>query len=213
MLPVESKDYKMSSLNELGRKHGTDKATYHQYLDFYQEYLEPYKNSMSRMLEIGVKTGASIRMWRDWLPQHTQIEGWDIRNLPTIENTNLKIVDQTNKEQIYQNISGVYDFILDDGLHSQQSIETSFSCLFPFCKIYIIEDLHAPWCFKTYERGKFTIDLIETLMSENLWNSEFSDIQQAKYIMSFARVEKIFIRGTRNKPDSMSAIIKNLYYE
>ena len=92
-------------------------------------------------------------------------------------------------------------------------METSFSCLFPFCKIYVIEDLHAPWRYKLYERGKFTIDLIETLMFENVWKSEFSDAQHAKYIMSFARVEKLFIRGTRDNPDSMSAIIRNLFYK
>lgn len=201
------------TLQEIGLKYQTDKATYHLYLDIYEHYLIPIKSNIKRMLEIGVKDGNSIRMWREWLNSNTIVEGWDIANLPQIENTNLKIVDQTNIDQMYENISGLYDFILDDGLHSQKSIEISFSTLFPFCKYYIIEDLHAPWCEGIYEHNKFTIDILENFIANGKWNSKYSTNNKSLYIEQFAKIENIFIRGTRENPLSICAIIKNNYYE
>jgi len=201
------------TLQELGIKYNTDKATYHNYLNFYEQYLKPQKDTFKKILEIGIKDGASIRMWREWLNTETIIEGWDISNIPTIENTVLKNVNQIKRNEMLENITGIYDFILDDGLHSQESMETSFSCLFPFCKTYIIEDLHAPWCEKIYEIGKFTIDNIENLMYNKVWHSNFSTLPEKLYIETFASVENIFLRGTRENPLSISVIIKNLFYE
>lgn len=203
----------MNNLQNLGLKYGTDKAVYHYYLDYYESYLTPFKDSIKKILEIGVKEGNSIRMWREWFDSKVIIEGWDIKDLPEIDNTNLKIVDQTNMETICRNISGIYDFVLDDGLHSQKSIEVSFSVLFPFARYYIIEDLHAPWCENIYEYGKFTIDILEYFQLHNIWNSFYSNNQQTKYIEQFAKVESIYIRGTRENPLSISAIIKNKYYD
>lgn len=200
-------------LHDIGLKYQTDKATYHLYLDIYEEYLNPIKNSIKKMLEIGVKDGNSIKMWREWLDTNVIVEGWDVANLPQIENTNLKLVDQTNIGQMYENISGLYDFILDDGLHSQKSIETSFSTLFPFCKHYIIEDLHAPWCEGIYENGKFTIDLLEKLIETKIWNSKYCNNSNKNYIEQFAIVDLIFIRGERYNPLSASAIIRNTFYD
>jgi hypothetical protein len=200
-------------LQKIGIKYNTDKATYHKYLDFYEQYLNLKKDTFKKILEIGIKDGASIRMWREWLNVETIIEGWDINNIPTIENTVLKNVNQTKRKEILENITGIYDLILDDGLHSQESIETSFACLFPFCRTYIIEDLHAPWCEKIYEAGKFTIDNIENLMHHKIWNSNFTTSSEKLYIETFASVEHIFLRGTRENPLSISTIIKNLFYE
>jgi hypothetical protein len=200
-------------LQELGLKYQTDKATYHLYLDVYEQYLNPIKHKIKRILEIGIKDGNSIKMWRDWFNSEVIVEGWDICDIPKIENTNLKIVDQTKVDQMYENISGLYDFILDDGSHSAKNIETSFATLFPFCKHYIIEDLHAPWCEKIYKNGKFTIDKLENFILNNKWTSKYSTDKQTIYIQQFARVENIFIRGTRENPLSICSIIKNTYYE
>jgi hypothetical protein len=40
------------NLHEIGLKHRTDKATYHQYLNFYENFINPVK--VSRFLEIGI---------------------------------------------------------------------------------------------------------------------------------------------------------------
>lgn len=202
-----------NNLNQLGLKYQTDKATYHNYLDFYESHLGFLTNTAKRILEIGVKDGASIRMWRDWFPENVIIEGWDINESPYIPNTKLKIVDQTNKEQIYSNISGIYDLVLDDGLHSQISIELSFAVLFPFCKFYVIEDLHAPYCYPQLKMSdRATLELLKYFCNTGKWESEYCNNSEKQYIEQFARVKEIFVRGDDNSPLSSSAIIENRYY-
>ena len=196
------------SLQEIGLKYNTDKATYHKYLDFYEKYID--KNNVKRFLEIGIQAGYSIKTWREWFNKDTIVEGWDIIKFDLVDNCDLRIVDQTNKEQMQNNITGLYDVILDDGGHTTEMIEKSFSLLFKHTKMYIIEDLHAPWCGKEFiinDDGP-TINLIDKL-SINGWKSKYATKEEQDYINKNAKVLEVFYRGDRFKPLSMSCIIIN----
>ena len=205
---------KSSSMNlhEIGLKHQTDKATYHQYLNFYEKFIKPDK--VRRFLEIGILTGSSIRMWREFFPDATVVEGWDINESESITNCNLKQVDQTDRNQLIGNVSGIYDVILDDGGHTTEMIEKSFSVLFRYAKLYIIEDLHAPWVSAEFISGSDipTIDLLDNLESHG-WLSRHSTEDERKYIDKYAVVTDLFYRGDRSKPLSMTIVITNKYYE
>jgi hypothetical protein len=61
--------------------------------------------------------------------------------------------------------------------------------------------------------GKFTIDNIENLMHHKIWNSNFATLSEKLYIETFASVEDILLKGTRENPSSIAVIIKNLFYE
>jgi hypothetical protein len=52
------------TLDELGQKHGTDKASHaHNHLEAYDALLTPYRDrSPLTLIEIGVRDGASVRM-------------------------------------------------------------------------------------------------------------------------------------------------------
>jgi hypothetical protein len=196
------------SLHDIGLKHGTDKSIYHNFMYFYEKHIDPA--TVSRFLEIGIFNGASLRSWREWFPDTTIVEGWDI-NMPTpIPGCDLRIVDQLNVQQMLDNVTGTYDIILDDGGHTARMMQTSFATLFPLTHMYIIEDLHAPWCGPEYmEPGDInTLDLIENFAIDG-WNSPYASDGQKEYINANAEVVNIFIRGDRSKPDSATAIIRN----
>src|SRR6266436_5520710 len=66
------------TLDELGHKHGTDKSSGgHAYLDWYETFFQPIRYKSFTFVEIGVGSGASIRMWRDYFP-NALIVGMDI---------------------------------------------------------------------------------------------------------------------------------------
>lgn len=195
-------------LQEIGLKYQTDKATYHKYLDFYEQHIK--RESVKRFLEIGIYKGQSIKMWRDWLDAETIVEGWDINTSIPIDNCDLKIVDQTNKKQMRRNVSGMYDVILDDGAHTTETIQKSFSVLFKYCKMYIIEDLHAPFCDKNYIKAGDvdTINILNNIKKDG-WSSRYSTKKETKYVNKNAEILDLFWRGDKDKPESMSVIIIN----
>ena len=185
-----------------------DKAKYHQYMNFYEKHLDP--TNISRLLEIGIAYGASIRTWREWLPSDAIVEGWDINPVQPINGCDLRVVDQLNIQAMLDNVTGIYDVILDDGGHTAQMMQTSFATLFPYSRLYIIEDLQAPWCGEHYlgPNDINTLDMVENFNIDG-WTSQYATKNEKNYINEYAQVIDIFIRGERSNPLSATCIIKN----
>ena len=195
-------------LHDIGLKYGTDKATFHCYMDIYEKYFQ--RDSITRFLEIGILNGSSLRVWREWFPQSVVVEGWDIRPYPAIDGCEIKVVDQRIREQMKLNVGTNYDIILDDGAHTAKSIQTSFSFLFPYTKMYVIEDLHAPWIKKRY-LGKKDFNTLEVLKNfdTNGWKSKHSTKKETDYINKNAKVIEIFLRLEGEQLVSAMCIIEN----
>ena len=88
----------MKTLNQLGIKYGCDKSDIHHtfkgqtYLDVYETYFEKFKNSPIKFLELGVRQGQSISMWRDYFENAKVIVGLDISpECKVFEQGNIKI--------------------------------------------------------------------------------------------------------------------------
>lgn len=178
------------------------------YMDFYERHIN--RHGISSLLEIGVQAGFSLKTWREWLPQNVEVAGWDILETPDIQGCTTLIVDQSDREQMAANIpiSG-YDVIIDDGGHTPRLMETSFSFLFPYCRTYIIEDLHAWWLGYAEDNDKTpTVDLLESI-AQHGWLSNYANEQEANYVSKHALLAGVFFRGPRNNPDSMAAVIYN----
>jgi len=130
------------TLQEIGLKHNTDKAYAHHYCDFYQENL-PDRESKIRILEIGVKDGASLRMWREYYP-NAEVVGIDINKSIKIEGCTVLQMDQC--DQYALSLLGNFDIIIDDGSHMTLHQQLSFLQLFynnlNEKGIYIMEDVH-----------------------------------------------------------------------
>jgi hypothetical protein len=195
-------------LHNLGLKHGTDKSTYHLYMDVYEKHIK--RDSVKKLLEIGVQGGYSLMAWREWLPNDSLVHGWDIADVPQVDGCLISKIDQVDKSQMESAINGqIYDVIIDDGGHTPELMETSFSFLFKYSKIYIIEDLHAWWLGYRNEDDKPTIDLLEKIKTSG-WLSKYSSPEESKYIQKHAKLAEVFYRGSRQEPISMTAIIYNM---
>ncbi len=139
----------MRSLDEIGLSQGTDKSsTFHNFLSFYEKYLTNVRDREITLLEIGVKDGASVRMWREFFP-HARIIGVDIdSNAKQHANDHIivEIADQGNLEQLSELARkyGPFDVVIDDGSHFWDHQITSLHALFPELKkggVYILEDI------------------------------------------------------------------------
>lgn len=128
-------------LTDLAIKYGTDKLE-HNYIQFYEHRLQ--KIQPKRLLEIGVKEGASISMWKEFLP-NTEIHGLDLfieHPIPTIEGVTFHKGSQIDTQLLEQLRKLEFDVIIDDGSHnSRDQLITFFGLYHPNCH-YFIEDMH-----------------------------------------------------------------------
>ncbi|NOZ71210.1 MAG: class I SAM-dependent methyltransferase [Chloroflexi bacterium] len=145
----------MPNLKLIGDYYGTDKGdtnhTFHHlsYLDIYNEYLHDLRNKDIAVLEIGVKNGASLRMWKKYF-RRAQIYGIDIDpDCAQYEEDRIRISigsqdDVSFLSNCFQDDTE-FDVIIDDGSHINRHIIGSFNYLF-YNRLrsggyYIIEDM------------------------------------------------------------------------
>lgn len=134
----------MTRLEELAKKYGTDKLD-HGYMPFYEKYLPI---NPKRILEIGVKDGASIRMWREWFGKDVYIHGLDLfaeKGFPEEDGLGCNTIwhkgDQRDWKILEELRKYDFDVIIDDGSHNSRDQMMTFYGLFNG-KQYYIEDLH-----------------------------------------------------------------------
>ena len=70
----------MKSLRELYQevKNECDKGTTHGFIEFYESLLYHYRHTASRVLEVGVWRGGSLRLWESYFNSACQIVGIDV---------------------------------------------------------------------------------------------------------------------------------------
>lgn len=128
--------------------HGSDKhlgtSEGHSYGPVYDAVLAPLKGQISRVLEIGVLGGASIRAWRDYFD--CQVVGLDVAVESRTEwLITVKKCDATNKEQLDLALDDqTFALIIDDGSHWEEHQLKSFELLKDRLRpggIYVVEDI------------------------------------------------------------------------
>ena len=150
------------TLNELAIAFGTDKSTkVHGFTQHYENYFELMRNQPIKLLEIGVQSGASLRMWKHYFPK-AEIYGLDYYDLSVMEEDRIKIYrgEQNDWDLLDRVIlSGPFDIVIDDGSHQNPDIMSSFEYLFPRMKpggIYVIEDTTCTYWGDTHNVGENT---------------------------------------------------------
>ena len=140
----------MNALAE--RYYGTDgnrKPTI--YLAEYERLFGPMRNAPLRLLEIGVRFGASMFLWADYFPNAT-IVGLDIdekpENFPTDKRIHFIKGSQDDPDTLGRCVSlagGQFDIVVDDASHVGRLSAASFAHLFPHALkpggYYVIEDI------------------------------------------------------------------------
>lgn len=127
-------------LEALAKKYKTDKFE-HGYCPHYERHLSGFSGTL---LEVGIHEGASLKVWRDFLPK-AEIIGIDIsphqKEEFRDESIRWIIADGTKEE----NLEGINpDVVIDDGSHRAHDVLNTFNILWPRLPSggwYIIEDL------------------------------------------------------------------------
>jgi hypothetical protein len=131
-----------------------DKDTVHTYIDAYEVLLKPYREKALNILEIGLFSGQSLRMWEQYFSgksigidcSETPCGGLqDLRPMINEGTHNIIIMDGTSKVDIEKHFKGVkFDVIIDDGSHNLEHQLESYKHLKSHLAkggIYIIEDI------------------------------------------------------------------------
>jgi len=138
----------------LAEKYGTDKRPEplgHGYTHYYHSLFAGREESIRKVVEIGIDTGASLRMWRDYFPL-AMIYGLDCDEKKLIyeERIDSYPCDQASSGSLFDasaRIGNKIDFMIDDGSHeSHHQIESAktFVPLLSPGGIYVIEDVLEP---------------------------------------------------------------------
>ena len=135
-------------LVDLSKIHSTDKSI-HGFLPLYAKYIKN-REEHKKVLEIGIKTGSSLRIWKEYFP-NAKIFGIDISNNCMIYNEErifTFIVDQKNRlnlKRLIDIIGSDLNLIIDDGSHRMLDQQVSLGFLFRHLApkgLYVIEDLN-----------------------------------------------------------------------
>jgi hypothetical protein len=134
----------------------SDKNTIHSYLPLYEKLLTSKKETAKRVLEVGIWRGGSIKLWKDFFT-NAVVHGVDIIDINTVwseiknnrgivlhTSTNAYDSDFVTTNFLNQNIK--FDFLLDDGPHTLESMKQFirlYSQVMADDGILIIEDVQA----------------------------------------------------------------------
>lgn len=176
-----------NTLAELSKFYCTDKQPLqHNYTPIYESLMYNTRESVHKVVEIGVQNGGSIRMWLDYF-QNAQVYGIDFDieclrvlinyNLPAANRMTLLHGDQKSVD-IWNQVPAGIDYVIDDGSHIPDDVIATFTANFHKVRPggwWIIEDTHCnfheafspkdtlyPWLYKLIYNQQMAPDGIGT---------------------------------------------------
>jgi hypothetical protein len=120
------------------------------YFEVYERHLSKFVGRESTMLEIGIYSGGSLEMWRDYFGPQCQIVGVDIEpstKLYEDKSTRVLIGDQSDRDfwrRFREEIRSL-DIVIDDGGHAPHQQRATMEELLPHLRpggVFICEDIH-----------------------------------------------------------------------
>lgn len=209
----------MDELTSLANKYASDKGTiaptvgHHgprlNFTPTYSKYFEPIKNENIKILEIGVGSGPSLKIWYDYFP-NAKIYAIDISSQVSHNNDRVKTYtgDQSKRDDLLKVIEeiGEVDLIIDDGSHVVSHQQISLGFLFKYLKKdgqYWIEDLHTSdaevWLGKSlygydmsFGDGESTVQVIEKFIESNEFYSPFLLDEENNYLTNNIKSIELF---------------------
>jgi len=182
----------MHELTEIAKRIGrSDKATSHLYTEFYGPLLEPRRNTIKNVLEIGISDGGSHLMWHEYFPQ---AEIWGIDTRPHV---NVSLDDMVGmprmhlyfedayKQKMLRKLTNRYlkfDFMLDDGPHTLESWHWFLAYYVDYLApngIMVIEDIftieQAEQLIKDFEGDKDRLSIIDRRATPGAYKEHFDN--------------------------------------
>lgn len=175
-------------LQQLGEKYQPTKRL-HNYLPYYWRHFRDIRTRVKRVLEIGLQTDRSIKMWEEFFP-NAIIYGIDIdENCQDFGGGRRRVFigSQTDKQfldKVILDAGGAFDVIIDDGSHYVDHQLKSFDFLFPSLTdhgIYVIEDTGA--CVRDYKMK--TVSAIAKLLRHIYYPTANIGVENVANLASF----------------------------
>ena len=170
----------------LEAKRTATKAT--NYFEAYEELLSKYRNKKIIVVEIGVKWGGSLHMWKNYFGNESRIIGVDFHSdVKKLEKEGFEIYigDQSSKlfwKEFFDKV-GKVDVIIDDGGHTNENQIITLNCCLPNINnggILITEDVGASYSSKFDNPQKYSyINYCKFLIDDINSRIEKDDISQS----------------------------------
>ena len=170
----------------------TDKGSDHDYVAaYYSDEFKDKRDTAKKILEIGVMSGGSLILWHHWF-NNASIEGievWDgvtesydfIRQGNDFPRIKIHINDAYNPVFARDTFEdGTYDYIIDDGPHSLDSMKDAITLY--MCKLK--------------QGGKLVIEDIQNYD----W---FKELEQHATNLGHSKFRKFDFRKNKNRSDDM----------
>jgi hypothetical protein len=132
------------------RREGRGIWKWKHYFDIYDRHLSRFRGREIRILEIGIYSGGSLDMWREYFGAQCRIYGVDIE--PACKNyesdcVKVYIGDQADRNfwTRFKKEVPPFDIVIDDGGHRPEQQIVSIEELLPHLRpggVYICEDVH-----------------------------------------------------------------------
>jgi len=186
-------------LDDLAVRFETDKSSLvHNYTERYEVHFAPMRNEPLRILELGIQSGASLKMWKAFFTR-SHIFGLDIKDSRIFDEQRITTIkgSQTDVlllEQISERY-GPFDVIIDDASHHSRATQLSFDTLFPLLNkggFYVIEDLHCCY-WPEFSNGYSFIERIKELIDCTNANGKVGNAN-----LKTTNSDRLFIENVKN---------------
>ena len=208
------------SLTSLGIEYDTDKATKHGFTHIYERMFGVKRFEPVRLLEIGIKTGASLRMWEAYFPRGT-VFGMDLNPKQEKDSDRIHtfVGNQEKRADLQACIEWIgepLDIIIDDGGHTMLQQQVTLATLFPSLKpggIYVVEDLHCafnqPERFGVHpDNSNNTCSILEQFSQTGRLYSEYMTDSEILYIEKHVDRCKVWRIGDPKRPSITGVLHK-----
>ena len=162
------------------------------YFYIYDNLFKKYKNKKITFVEIGVFSGGSLFMWKNFFGKKAKIIGIDLNpESKKFKKYGFKIfIGDQSKENFWKNFFskvGKVDLVLDDGGHTNYQQIITTNCCIPNIKddgMLVIEDVHTSFIKnKWYNPSKYSyINYCKKLIEDI--NSRFPGLKKHKYSLN-----------------------------
>jgi len=144
------------------RKEGPGIWKWNHYFDIYDRHFRQFREREVHVLEIGIYSGGSLEMWRDYFGPKAHLYGVDIESACRVyETDNVKIFIGDQGDRLFwhefRRKVPALDIVIDDGGHQPQQQIVSLEGLLPFLRpsgVYFCEDVTGTFNkFASYVHG------------------------------------------------------------
>ena len=192
------------------------------YFNIYDELFKKYRNQKIIFVEIGIFSGGSLFMWRDYFGKKARIIGIDLNpEAKKFEKYGFEIfIGDQSSDKFWKNFFkkiGKVDIVLDDGGHTNyQQIVTTNQCI-PMIKDggkMVVEDVHTSFIkYNWYNPSKYSFINYSKKLIDDI-NSRYPGLRKhnfslRNYIYSIYNFESITAFNVNRKLSKINKEIRN----